>query len=87
LKNDLLKLVRWFCLRLTYNDLVSVVPILQEVLTGSRKNINLKPEEDRPEGAPVDLNRTYTFHTRPRAGFKDFEARCCLAVSVHHTKR
>lgn len=48
MKNDLLKLVRWFCLRLTYNDLASVVPMLQEVLTGSRKDIDLKPEEDRP---------------------------------------
>jgi len=48
LKNDLLKLVRWFCLRLTYNDLASVVPMLHEVLTGSRKDIDLKPEEVRP---------------------------------------
>jgi transposase-like protein len=46
-KNDLLKLVRWFCRRLTFNDLASVVPVLQEVLTGSRK-IELKPAEDRP---------------------------------------
>lgn len=48
MKNDLLKLVRWFCLKLTYNDLASVVPMLQEVLTGSRKDLDLKPEEDRP---------------------------------------
>lgn len=48
MKNDLLKLVEWFCRKLTYNDLASVVPVLQEVLSGSRKNINLKPEEDRP---------------------------------------
>ena len=48
MKNDLLKLVRWFCLRLTYNDLASVVPMLQEVLSGSRKDIDLKPKEDRP---------------------------------------
>jgi len=48
LKNDLLNLVRWFCFRLTYNDLASVVPMLQDVLSGSRKDIDLKPEEDRP---------------------------------------
>lgn len=48
MKNDLLKLVQWFCRKLTYNDLASVVPVLQEVLSGSRKNIDLKPEEDRP---------------------------------------
>ena len=48
MKNNLMKLVRWFCLRLTYNDLASVVPILQERLAGSHKNLDLKPEEDRP---------------------------------------
>lgn len=48
MKTDLLKLVRWFCLRLTYNDLASVVPVLQEVLSGSRKDVELKPSDDRP---------------------------------------
>ncbi len=48
MKNDLLKLVRWFCSKLTYNDLASVVPVLQEVLSGSRKNIDLKPAQNRP---------------------------------------
>lgn len=48
MKNDLLKLIQWFCRKLTYNDLASVVPVLQEVLSGSRKNIDLKPEEDNP---------------------------------------
>lgn len=47
MKNDLLKLVRWFCRHLTFNDLASVVPVLQEVLTGSRL-MELKPAEDRP---------------------------------------
>lgn len=48
MKNDLLKLVRWFCRHLTFNDLASVVPVLQEVLTGSRLDMELKPSEDRP---------------------------------------
>lgn len=48
MKNNLLSLVRWFCQRLTYNDLASVVPILQEILSGSRKNIPLKADNDRP---------------------------------------
>lgn len=48
LKNDLMKLVRWFCLKLTYNDLASVVPVLQDLLSGSRKDLDLKPDEDRP---------------------------------------
>lgn len=47
MKNDLLKLVRWFCRHLTFNDLASVVPVLQEVLSGSRQ-MELKPAEDRP---------------------------------------
>ena len=47
MKNDLMKLVCWFCRHLTFNDLASVVPVLQEVLTGSRQ-MELKTEEDRP---------------------------------------
>ena len=41
MKNDLMKLVRWFCRKLTYNDLASVVPMLQELLSGSRKDLDL----------------------------------------------
>ena len=48
MKNDLLKLVRWFCSKLTYNDLASAVPVLLEVLAGSRKDMPLKPPQDRP---------------------------------------
>ena len=48
MKNDLFKLLRWFCRKLTYNDLASVVPVLQEVLSGSRKDIDLKETGDRP---------------------------------------
>ncbi len=47
MKTDLLKLVRWFCRHLTFNYLASVVPVLQEVLSGSRQ-MELKPAEDRP---------------------------------------
>jgi transposase-like protein len=48
LKNDLMKLVRWFCLKLTYNDLASVVPILQDRLAGGRRDLDLKPDEKQP---------------------------------------
>jgi len=44
---SLIHLVRWFCRHLTFNDLASVVPVLQEVLSGSRK-MELKAPEDRP---------------------------------------
>lgn len=47
MKNDLNKLVRWFCSKLTFNDLASVVPILLEVLSATLK-IPLKPDEPRP---------------------------------------
>ena len=43
-----MKLVRWFCLKLTYNDLASVVPVLQERLAGGRRDLDLKPDEERP---------------------------------------
>lgn len=48
MKTKLTSLVRWFCLKLTYNDLASVVVILHDVLSGSRKDISLKPEEKSP---------------------------------------
>lgn len=48
MKNDLWKLLRWVCRKLTYNDLASVVPVLLEVLNGSRQDIELKPQEVRP---------------------------------------
>ena len=47
MKNDLLKLIKWFCRQLNFNDLASVVPVLQEVLSGSRSDIELKPDEER----------------------------------------
>lgn len=48
MKTKLMTLVRWFCLRLTYNDLASVVVILHDIMSGRRKDIRLKPEEKPP---------------------------------------
>lgn len=48
MKTKLISLVRWFCLKLTYNDLASVVVIFHDILSGSRKDIALKPEEKSP---------------------------------------
>lgn len=48
MKNDLFKLIRWFCSKLTFNDLASVVPVLQEVLSGYRKDIELKIPLEHP---------------------------------------
>lgn len=48
MKTKLTKLVKWFCRRLTYNDLASAVVIFHDILSGSRKDIALKPDEKPP---------------------------------------
>jgi len=76
MKNDLLKLVRWFCRKLTYNDLASVVPVLQEVLSGSRKDMPLKPDEDRPphyRQFRVDPTLPLTQPPEPKADTPDWQ--------------
>ena len=39
----MLKLVKWFCRQLTYNELASAIIIIHEVLSNSRSDIELKP--------------------------------------------
>ena len=76
MKNDLLKLVRWFCRKLTYNDLASVVPVLQEVLSGSRRDMELKPSEDRPphyRQFRVDPTLPLTHPPEPKADTSDWK--------------
>ena len=48
MKNSLLRIVKWFCRRLTFNELSSAVVIFHEVLSGSRQDIKFKPEEPPP---------------------------------------
>ena len=48
MKSNLNKIVRWFCSKLSYNELASAVVIFLEVLNGQRPNITLKPDEERP---------------------------------------
>lgn len=48
MKNNIIKLVKWFCRQLTLNELSSLVPILLEVLSGQRSDIELKPEPKPP---------------------------------------
>jgi len=45
MNNDLSRLLKWFCSKLTYNDLSSAVPMLLEILNGTRSDIPLKPDE------------------------------------------
>ncbi len=75
MKNDLLKLVRWFCSKLTYNDLASAVPVLQEVLAGSRKDMPLKPPDERPphyRQFRVDPTLPLTQSPRPQVDVPDW---------------
>ncbi len=46
--HSLLRIIKWFCRRLTFNELASAVVIFLEVLSNSRKDIPLKPDEKPP---------------------------------------
>jgi transposase-like protein len=48
MRNSLLKIVKWFCSKLTFNELASAVVIFHEVLNNSRSDIRLKPDEKPP---------------------------------------
>jgi hypothetical protein len=45
---NLFRLVKWFCRKLTFDELASVVLILHEVLSGFRRDIELKPDQSPP---------------------------------------
>ncbi len=46
--HSLIRIIKWFCLRLTFNELASAVIIFHEILSGSRKDIPLRPGEKPP---------------------------------------
>ncbi len=48
MNRSILKIVKWFCRQLTFNELASAVVIFLEVLNYSRSDISLKPE-DKPK--------------------------------------
>ena len=48
MNHSLIKIVKWFCRRLNFNELASAVVIFHEVLSGSRSDIPLKPNEKPP---------------------------------------
>ena len=62
MKTKILKLVKWFCRKMTYNDLSSAVVIFLDVLGGSRNDIKLKPDETPPHYRDfrVDMCRPLT---------------------------
>lgn len=48
MRHSMIRLIKWFCRRITYNELSSSVVIFLEILNNSRKDIPLKPDEKPP---------------------------------------
>jgi len=48
MNHSLIRIVKWFCRQLNFNELASAVVIFHEILSGSRKDIPLKPKEKPP---------------------------------------
>ena len=48
MNHSLTRLIKWFCRKLTFNELASAIVIFHEVLTNSRRDIPLKPDEKPP---------------------------------------
>lgn len=46
--HSLLRLVKWFCRKLTFNELASAVIIFHEILSNTRFDIPLKPDDKPP---------------------------------------
>jgi len=58
-------LVKWFCRQLTFNQLVSAIVILHEVLSGQRKDIELYPEENPPHYRKFPVDRIPPLESAP----------------------
>ncbi len=56
--HSLIRLIKWFCRRLTYNELASAVLIFHEILNNSRKDIPLKPDEKPPHYRQFRVDQT-----------------------------
>ncbi|MCF6177704.1 MAG: hypothetical protein L3J71_18260 [Victivallaceae bacterium] len=68
METNILKIVKWFCRRLTYNELASAIIIFHEVLSNSRSDIDLKPEAKPPHYRDfrTDMVRPLTEPLRPK---------------------
>ena len=62
-------MVKWFCRKLTYNELASAIVIFHEVLSGSRSDIELKPDEKPPHyrNFRIDMLRPLTEAPEPKS--------------------
>ena len=67
MKTNIFKLVKWFCRKLTYNELASAIVIFHEVLCNSRSDIELKPDKKPPHyrNFRVDMVRPLTEAPEP----------------------
>jgi putative transposase len=48
MNNSLIRIVKWFCRKLTFNELASAIVIFLEVSNNSRNDILFKPDEKPP---------------------------------------
>ena len=56
--HSLIRLIKWFCLRLTFNELASAVFIFHEILSNARSDIPLKPDEKPPHYRQFRVDQT-----------------------------
>lgn len=61
MRHSLIRIIKWFCRRLAFNELASAVIIFHEILSGSRKNIPLKPDEKPPHYRQFRVDQTLPF--------------------------
>lgn len=87
MKKNILRLVKWFCRKLTYNELASIVPVLLEILSGSRKDIKLKPDDKPPHYRDFRVDTNYPLTEDP--SLKNGEEPCSwkhLLKTYEHTQ-
>ena len=75
MKTNILKIVKWFCRKLTYNELASAIIIFHEVLANSRSDIDLKPEAKPPHYRDfrTDMERPLTEPPEPARPTLDWQ--------------
>ena len=68
--HSLIRIIKWFCRRLTFNELASAVVIFHEVLSGTRKDIPFKPDEKPPHYRQFRVDQTIPLPATGKAPFK-----------------
>lgn len=68
--HSLIRLIKWFCRRLTFNELASAVVIFHEILSNSRKDIALKPDDKPPHHRQFRVDQTIPLPATGKTLFK-----------------